>query len=53
MDSNRLLMNDQFMEELYNKSLFSKKQSIEEINQRYFTELGNYVYRCAIIQLTD
>lgn len=51
MDSNRLLMNDQFMEELYNKSLFSKKQSIEEINQRYFTELGNYVYRCAIIQL--
>lgn len=40
MDSNRLLMNDQFMEELYNKSLFSKKQSIEEINQRYFTELG-------------
>ena len=51
MDSNRLLMNDQFMEELYNKSLFSKKQSIEEINQRYFTELGNYVYRGAIIQL--
>ncbi len=51
MDSNRLLMNDQFMEELYNKSLFSKKQSIEEINQRYFTKLGNYVYRCAIIQL--
>lgn len=51
MDSNRLLMNDQFMEELYNKSLFSKKQSIGEINQRYFTELGNYVYRCAIIQL--
>lgn len=51
MDSNRLLMNDQFMEELCNKTLFSKKQSIEEINQRYFTELGNHVYRCAVIQL--
>lgn len=51
MDSNRLLMNDQFMEELCNKALFSKKQSIEEINQRYFTELGNHVCRCAVIQL--
>lgn len=51
MDSNRLLMNEQFMEDLNNKALFSKKQSIEEINQRYFTELGNYVYWCAIIQL--
>lgn len=51
MDSNRLLMNEQFMEDLDNKALFSKKQSIEEINQRYFTELGNYVYWCAIIQL--
>lgn len=51
MNSNRLLMNDQFMEDLDNKVLFSKNQSIEEINQRYFTELGNYVYWCAIIQL--
>ena len=51
MDSNRLLMNDQFMEEFCNKALFSKKQSIEEINQRYFTELGNHVCRCAVIQL--
>lgn len=51
MDSNRLLMNDQFMEDLDNKVLFSKNQSIEEINQRYFTKLGNYVYWCAIIQL--
>lgn len=51
MDSNRLLMNDQFMEDLDNKALFSKKQSVEEINQRYFTELGNHVYWCAIIQL--
>lgn len=50
-DANRSLMNGLFVEKLYSGEIFEGRTDFGNVNDMFFTELTENMYRCAIVQL--